>query len=216
MAGLVIPGHPRPRPREVSLDEVRAVLGSCQQCVLGQTRTNVVFGTGNPQARVVFVGEGPGRNEDLQGEPFVGAAGKNLNGLLSIAGLTRDEVYVCNVIKCRPPGNRNPKPEEIAACAPYLREQIRSIWPDVIVCLGTFAAHFILRTEARISTLRGRVWQTGHFAVIPTFHPAAALYHAEWQPLLESDFALLGQWLAAHPAEGADGGIAGGSNGGAS
>ena len=147
MSALLIPGHPKPRPREVSLEEIRACVGDCQLCPLGQTRTILVFGVGNPHARVMFVGEGPGRNEDLRGEPFVGAAGQKLNGLLAEAGLRREDIYIANVVKCRPPGNRNPKPEEIEACAPFLREQIRSIWPDVIVCLGNFATQFILKTE---------------------------------------------------------------------
>ena len=148
----------------------------------------------------MFIGEAPGRNEDLQGEPFVGAAGHNLDDLLSLAGLRREDVYIANVLKCRPPSNRNPKPEEIVACSPFLREQIRSIWPDVIVCLGNFAAHFVLRTEEGISSLRGRMHQTGHFNVLPVFHPAAALYHREWQQYLDEDFAYLGQWLREHPA----------------
>lgn len=136
MSVMHIPGHEHQGPREVSLREIRDLMGNCQLCPLGATRTNLVFGTGDPHARVMFVGEGPGRNEDLQGEPFVGAAGHKLDALLGLAGLTREEVYIANVVKCRPPGNRNPKPEEIEACAPFLREQIRSIWPDVIVCLS--------------------------------------------------------------------------------
>ena len=160
---MQIPGHEHQKPREVRLEESEAVLGDCERCPLGQTRTNIVFGVGNPNARVMFIGEAPGRNEDLQGEPFVGAAGHNLDDLLSLAGLRREDVYIANVLKCRPPSNRNPKPEEIVACSPFLREQIRSIWPDVIVCLGNFAAHFVLRTEEGISSLRGRMHQTGHF-----------------------------------------------------
>ena len=131
----------------------------------------------------------------------MGAAGQNLDSLLSLAGLRREDVYIANVLKCRPPGNRNPKPEEISVCAPFLREQIRSIWPDVLVCLGNFATHFVLRAEAGIMGLRGRFHQTGHFAVLPTIHPAAALYHREWQDLIESDFRLLGTWLAEHPVD---------------
>ena len=200
MPVMHLPGHDHQKPQEVRLDEIRDVMGDCRLCPLWETRTNLVFGVGNPNARVMIVGEGPGRNEDLQGEPFVGAAGKNLDELLGLAGLRREDVYIGNVIKCRPPNNRNPKPEEIAACAPFLREQIRSIWPDVIVCLGNFAAHFVLRTEVGITSLRGRFHQTGHFAVMPTFHPAAALYHREWQPILEDDFRMLGAWLAEHPA----------------
>lgn len=118
MSVMHIPGHDHQRPREVTLQEIRDLMGNCRLCPLGATRTNLVFGVGNPHARVMFVGEGPGRNEDLQGEPFVGAAGKKLDSLLACAGLTRDEIYIANVVKCRPPGNRNPKPEEIEACSP--------------------------------------------------------------------------------------------------
>ena len=201
MGIMKIPGHERQKPREVTLEEIQAVLGNCQLCPLGQTRTNLVFGVGNPHARVMFVGEGPGRNEDLQGEPFVGAAGKKLNAILAEAGLTRDEIYIANVIKCRPPGNRNPKPEEIEACSPFLREQIRSIWPDVIVCLGNFATQFIMRTELGVTRLRGQLYQVGHFTVCPTFHPAATIYHPDWAALLEADMRMVGEWLKAHPAE---------------
>ena len=199
MSVMHIPGHEHQGPQEVTLEEIRAVMGNCQLCPLGQTRTNLVFGVGNPNARVMFVGEGPGRNEDLQGEPFVGAAGHKLDSLLSVAGLTRDQIYIANVVKCRPPGNRNPKPEEIAACSPFLREQIRSVWPDVLVCLGNFASQFVLRTEAGVTSLRGKLYQTGHFVVCPTFHPAACIYHSDWQPLLESDLAMVDQWLRDNP-----------------
>lgn len=199
MSILQIPGHPNPAPREVTLEEVRAVIGNCQLCPLGETRTNLVFGVGNPRARVMFVGEGPGRNEDLQGEPFVGAAGQKLNGLLAEAGLRREDIYIANVVKCRPSGNRNPRPEEIEACAPFLREQIRSIWPDVIVCLGNFATQFILKTDQGVTKLRGRLHRTGHFIVIPTFHPAATIYHPDWLDDLRADMQMLGAWLAEHP-----------------
>ncbi len=199
---MQIPGHDHQRPREVTLQEVRDLMGDCQRCPLGATRTNLVFGVGNPRARVMFIGEGPGRNEDLQGEPFVGAAGKKLDALLGCAGLRREEIYIANVVKCRPPGNRNPKPDEIEACSPFLREQIRSIWPDVIVCLGNFASQFVLRTNKGVTSLRGQLYQTGHFVVCPTFHPAACIYHSDWQPLLEADLAMVGAWLAEHPAGG--------------
>lgn len=200
MGMLKIPGHEHQRPREVALDEIRSLMGDCRLCELAQTRTNIVFGVGNPHARVVFVGEAPGRNEDLQGEPFVGRAGENLNAILSLAGLTREEIYIANVLKCRPPGNRDPKADEVLACSPFLREQIRSIWPDVIVTLGNPATHFILRTETGITRLRGRFHQAGHFVVMPTFHPAAALRNPAWQQLLEEDFRMLGDWLRRHPA----------------
>lgn len=200
MSYLEIPGHTHQAPGEVSLAEIAGVLGDCRRCVLGDTRNNIVFGTGNPHARVMFVGEAPGRNEDMQGEPFVGAAGKKLDALLSCAGLVRDEIYIANVLKCRPPQNRNPRAEEIEACSPFLREQIRSIWPDVLVCLGNFASQWVLRTDKGVTQLRGQLYQTGHFVVCPTFHPAACIYHREWQPLLEADLAMVGSWLAAHPA----------------
>ena len=145
MGVMHIPGHTHQAPREVALEEIEAVLGDCHLCQLYQSRHNIVFGVGNPRARVMFIGEAPGRNEDLQGEPFVGAAGEDLNGILSLAGLKREDVYIANVLKCRPPGNRNPRPEEVLACSPFLREQIRSIWPDIIVTLGNPATHFVLK-----------------------------------------------------------------------
>ncbi len=200
MGVMHIPGHSGQKPREVTLEEIRSVMGDCRGCQLCQTRTNIVFGVGNPGARVMFVGEAPGKNEDLQGEPFVGRAGENLNGVLGLAGLAREEIYIANVLKCRPPGNRNPQADEVLACSPYLREQIRSIWPDVIVTLGNPATHFVLKTETGITKLRGRFHQMGHFTVMPTFHPAAALRNPAWQQLLEEDFKMLGAYLAEHPA----------------
>lgn len=198
---LEIPGHTKQRPREVMLEEIVNLMGNCKRCELGQTRINLVFGTGNPHARVMFIGEAPGRNEDLNGVPFVGAAGHKLDALLECAGLTRDEIYIANVLKCRPPKNRNPKPEEIQACSPFLREQIRSIWPDVIVCLGNFASQWVLKTDRGVTQLRGQLYQQGHFVVCPTFHPAACIYHRDWQPLLEDDLRRVGAWLAANPKE---------------
>ena len=201
MGVMHITGHTGQKPREVSLDEIRSVMGDCRACQLCQTRTNIVFGVGNPRARVMFVGEAPGKNEDLQGEPFVGRAGENLNRILSLAGLEREDIYIANVLKCRPPQNRNPQADEVLACSPYLREQIRSIWPDVIVTLGNPASHFVLKTEVGITKLRGRFHQMGHFTVMPTFHPAAALRNPAWQALLEEDFRMLGAYLAEHPVD---------------
>lgn len=201
MGVMQIPGHSNQAPREVSLDEIRTVLGDCRLCPLCETRNNIVFGVGNPHARVMFVGEAPGKNEDLQGEPFVGRAGENLNGILSLAGLAREDIYIANVLKCRPPANRNPKPDEVLACSPFLREQIRSIWPDIIVTLGNPATHFVLKTEIGITKLRGRFHQMGHFVVMPTFHPAAALRNPAWQELLEADFRMLGDYLSRHPQD---------------
>jgi len=154
---------------------VRTELGDCQRCKLSAKRTQIVFGVGNPQAELVFVGEGPGREEDEQGEPFVGEAGRLLDRIILAMGMTRDEVYLCNIIKCRPPENRDPKPEEIAACEPFLVRQIAEIQPRVIVALGTFAAQTLLQKTEPISALRG-IWS--HYqgiALIPTFHPAYLL-----------------------------------------
>lgn len=183
-----MPAHP-----VASLAEQEAAIQGCRRCELCEGRTHIVFGTGSPQARVMFVGEGPGKNEDLQGEPFVGAAGTYLNELLAHAGLVRDEVYIANVVKCRPPGNRNPRPEEIEACADYLRDQTRAIMPDIIVTLGNFATKFILKTEQGITRLRGVPQQTGRFLVFPTYHPAAAIYDRSKREMLEEDFAHLGE-----------------------
>lgn len=187
------------------------MVGDCRLCPLCETRTNIVFGVGNPHARVMFVGEAPGKNEDLQGEPFVGRAGENLNRILSLAGLRREDIYIANVLKCRPPANRDPKADEVLACSPYLREQIRSIWPDIIVTLGNPATHFVLKTEVGITRLRGRFHQMGHFTVMPTLHPAAALRNPAWQQLIEEDFRMLGAYLAEHPT--ADSAMAAGAAG---
>ena len=183
-----------------SWERLKQECGVCRGCALADTRTHMVFGDGCETAEIMLIGEGPGANEDLQGEPFVGAAGEDLNGILSLAGLKREDVYIANVLKCRPPGNRNPRPEEVLACSPFLREQIRSIWPDIIVTLGNPATHFVLKTEIGITKLRGRFHQMGHFVVMPTFHPAAALRNPAWQELLEEDFKMLGDYLERHPA----------------
>ena len=167
----------------------------CTACPLAATRKNVVFGVGNPEARVLIVGEAPGKNEDLQGEPFVGAAGKYLNELLAIAGLSREDVYIANVLKCRPPSNRDPRPEEIQACTPFLREQTRTINPEYIVTLGNFSTKFILKTDVGITRLHGTLQRAGRFKVFPIFHPAAALYDSKKREALENDFATLGELL---------------------
>lgn len=193
---LKIPGHDHQKAGEVSLDEIRAVMGDCRLCPLGETRKNIVFGSGNPHARVVLVGEAPGATEDEMGLPFVGRAGELLDRMLQEqAGVHREEIFIANVLKCRPPGNRDPRPEEVELCSPYLREQIRSIWPDVIMTMGNPATRFILRTEAGITRMRGKVFRTGHFAVLPTFHPAAVLRDTSKMADLENDFRLMGQIL---------------------
>ena len=179
----------------IPLDDLRVQVAACQACPLASTRTQTVFGDGNPNARVLFIGEAPGKNEDLQGVPFVGKAGQNLNELLQIAGLKREDVFIANVLKCRPPGNRDPRPEEIEVCTPFLREQTRTINPEFIVTLGNFATKFVLKTETGITRLHGTLQMAGRFKVFPIYHPAAAIYdHSKWEAL-ENDFVTLGRLL---------------------
>ena len=159
-------------------DEIGPQCKRCKLHTLG--RKQVVFGVGNPGAELMFVGEGPGADEDQQGEPFVGAAGQLLTKIIEAMKMTREQVYIANVIKCRPPGNRNPEPIEVATCEPFLAEQIDVIRPKVIVALGTFAAHLLLKTDAPISRLRGHVHDfRGGAKLIPTFHPAFLLRSPE-------------------------------------
>ncbi|WP_165062444.1 uracil-DNA glycosylase family protein [Adlercreutzia sp. ZJ154] len=186
----------------IPLDEIRQSVSQCRSCPLVDGRTNVVFGEGSPNARVLIVGEAPGKNEDLQGRPFVGAAGKYLDELLGVAGLRREEVFIANVLKCRPPGNRDPRPEEIEACAPFLREQTRTINPEYIVTLGNFSTRFILKTDRGITGLHGQLHMAGRFKVFPVFHPAAALYDSKKREALENDFVTLGQLLKSETING--------------
>lgn len=158
-----------------SLEGVRTDLGDCQRCPLAATRTKLVFGVGNEKARIVFVGEAPGRDEDSQGIPFVGEAGQLLTKIIQAMGFSRDDVYICNVLKCRPPNNRNPLPEEIATCQPFLLRQIQAVAPEVIVALGTFAAQTLLGTREPISKLRGKFHSYHGIALMATFHPAYLL-----------------------------------------
>jgi DNA polymerase len=162
-----------------SLEDIRNDLGECQRCRLARERTRIVFGDGNPRAKLVFVGEGPGFNEDRQGKPFVGAAGELLTRIIEAIKLTRSQVYICNVIKCRPPGNRNPEPDEIETCLPFLERQIETIRPDFICALGTFAAQTLLGTTTPISRLRGRFHDYKGIKVLPTYHPAYLLRNPE-------------------------------------
>jgi DNA polymerase len=154
---------------------VRDDLGDCQRCKLSKGRKNLVYGVGNPDAHLVFVGEGPGADEDEQGEPFVGKAGQLLNKMIEAMGYRREDVYICNVVKCRPPGNRNPEPDEIAACEPFLKQQLEAIRPRVIVTLGKFAAQCLLRDDTPISRLRGSFRSYQGIQLMPTFHPAYLL-----------------------------------------
>jgi DNA polymerase len=157
------------------LEIVRNDLGECTRCKLHSKRTNIVFGVGSPDAPLVFVGEAPGGDEDRTGEPFVGAAGQLLTKMILAMGLTREEVYICNILKCRPPGNRNPEPDEIEQCEPFLKRQLAAIRPRMIVCLGKFAAQCLLRSDAPISKLRGRFQTYEGIPLMPTFHPAFLL-----------------------------------------
>jgi uracil-DNA glycosylase family 4 len=164
-----------------ALKDLRVHIGDCTRCKLhGLGRRQVVFGVGNPEADLMFVGEAPGADEDLQGEPFVGRAGQLLTKIIEAIGLKRSDVYIANVIKCRPPGNRNPEPDEVATCEPFLSRQIDVIRPKVIVALGSFAAKALLRSDAPISRIRGHVFDyRGGAKLIPTFHPAFLLRSPE-------------------------------------
>jgi len=165
-----------PESEVLSLESVRKELGDCKRCKLHKGRTNIVFGVGNPKADIVFVGEGPGRDEDLQGEPFVGRAGQLLTKIIEAMGLRRQDVYICNVVKCRPPENRNPEPDEITACRPFLEKQLDVIKPKVIVALGNIALQTLLNTPAGITDKRGRFyWYREGIKVMPTYHPSYLL-----------------------------------------
>ena len=157
------------------LEEVRAQLGECTLCKLHKGRHTIVFGVGNPKARLMFVGEAPGEDEDIQGIPFVGKAGQLLTRMIEAMGLKRDDVYICNTVKCRPPNNRNPEPDELAACEPFLKGQLAAVKPEVIVTLGKFAAQALLRNDTPISRLRGTWREYEGIPLMPTFHPAYLL-----------------------------------------
>jgi uracil-DNA glycosylase len=182
-----------------TLADAAADAATCTRCRLAEGRTQVVYGVGNPDADLMFIGEGPGFHEDKQGEPFVGAAGQLLTRLLGEIDLARDDVYIANVVKCRPPGNRDPLPDEIEACTPWLVEQVSLIQPTVIVTLGNFATKFVLDTTTGITRMRGQVFPWHGRKVIPTFHPAAILHGGgDRSPqfrLLREDFELVRRTL---------------------
>jgi uracil-DNA glycosylase family 4 len=157
------------------LTRLREEIGDCQRCKLAGGRTNLVFGVGNPDADLVFVGEAPGADEDAQGEPFVGKAGQLLTKMIEAMGYRRQDVYICNVLKCRPPGNRNPEPDEVATCEPFLKRQLAALRPRMIVALGKFAVKCLLRDDAPISRLRGNLRSYEGIPLMPTFHPAYLL-----------------------------------------
>jgi len=173
-----------------TLDAIREDLGDCQRCGLGVSRKELVYGVGNPNARLVLVGEAPGREEDQKGAPFVGEAGRLLNRILQAMGMQREDVYICNVLKCRPPDNRDPQPDEMATCEAFLIRQIAAIKPQVIIGLGRFAVHSLLKSKVPISRIRGE-WQSYHgIPLMPTYHPAYLLRNPEgkrdvWEDMKE-------------------------------
>jgi len=172
---------------QMTLEQLEAAIRACTLCSLHKGRTQAVPGEGPVNADIMFIGEGPGFHEDRQGRPFVGAAGQFLEELLASIGLTRQQVYIANVVKCRPPGNRDPLPDELSACAPYLDRQIEIIRPKVIVTLGRFSmARFF--PGASISKIHGQPKRVGNVLVVPMFHPAAALHQPKWRPMVEADF----------------------------
>lgn len=165
----------RNRQEIMTLEDVRSMLGECRRCQLCETRKNIVFGEGNPEAEIVFVGEAPGEDEDIQARPFVGRAGQLLTRIIEAMGLTRKDVYICNILKCRPPKNRNPQQEEIEACEPFVVRQIDAIQPKVICALGTFAARTLLKKDIPVSLLRGQFQSFRGIQLMPTYHPAYLL-----------------------------------------
>ena len=177
-------------------DDLKAACESCQKCELCKTRTNVVVGVGNPRAEVMFIGEGPGENEDLQGEPFVGRAGKLLDKMLDAVELDRHtNVYIANIVKCRPPQNRDPKPEEQEQCIEWLRAQVRLIRPKVIVCLGRIAAAKIIKPDIKITKEHGMWFEKGGILMMPMLHPAALLRDPRKKPEAFQDFLTLREKL---------------------
>ncbi|MFU0800131.1 MAG: uracil-DNA glycosylase [Xylanivirga thermophila] len=161
--------------REALWNQLEEAVVHCNRCNLARSRTNTVLGEGNRQARLMFIGEGPGRNEDLMGRPFVGAAGKLLDKMLEAIDVRREDVYIANIIKCRPPNNRVPKEDEAKICLPYLRRQVYLIKPKIIVCLGATALHYVIDKDARITAVRGNWVERKGYYMMATYHPAALL-----------------------------------------
>jgi DNA polymerase len=205
--------------RSQSLEEVRNELGDCRRCKLHRTRHTLVFGEGNKKAKLMIIGEGPGYEEDVQGKPFVGKAGQLLTNILRSINLQREEVYITNIIKCRPPQNRNPEPDEIQSCYPFLLQQIQAIQPQIICALGTFAAQTLLKTDTKITSLRGRSYEFAPlespaihgearapsflpgFAgikVFPTYHPAYLLRNPERKRDVWEDMKQMAKWMVSH------------------
>ena len=177
--------------KEADLEKIYREMKTCHLCPLGKTRRNLVFGAGNPSARIVFVGEAPGADEDEQGLPFVGRAGQLLTKIIEAMGLKRKDVYICNILKCRPPGNRNPLPNEIGLCELFLKKQLQIISPQVICALGTFAAQTLLKTYIPITMLRGRFHSYEGIKLMPTYHPAYLLRNPSAKKLVWEDVQMI-------------------------
>jgi len=184
-----------------SLPALDAQINTCMKCPLGETRINFVFGVGNPHAALMFVGEAPGADEDAQGEPFVGRAGQLLNKILEAMSMHRQDVYIANILKCRPPNNRTPFVEEVEQCLPYLRKQIAMIQPKMIVCLGLTAAQNLLGTTESLGKLRGRVLNFEGIPMMVTYHPAALLRNPNWKRPAWEDFQAVQKFLSEHGGE---------------
>jgi DNA polymerase len=164
-----------------SVDQLYSIIHECQKCPLGKTRNKFVFGVGNPDANAMLIGEAPGAEEDAQGEPFVGRAGKLLNDILKAANLKREDVYIANILKCRPPGNRDPQPFEMETCIPYLHKQIDLIKPKIILCLGRVAANGLLNKKLSLGDLRNNIYEFNGIKTMVTYHPAALLRNPNWK-----------------------------------
>lgn len=177
--------------KKMSLEEISDEIGECTRCKLHRGRKNIVFGDGNSHARLVFVGEGPGRDEDEQGKPFVGRAGKLLTKIIHAMGLQRSDVYICNVVKCRPPENRNPEHDEMSICGQFLNKQLASINPEIVVCLGSIAAKYLLNSNASLGSMRGKFHNYENTKLMVTYHPAALLRNPNFKKPLWEDMKLV-------------------------
>jgi DNA polymerase len=186
---------PPPRRERETLEEIREELGDCRRCRLAKGRKTIVFGQGNPHAELVFVGEGPGADEDEQGLPFVGRAGQLLNRMIQFMGMKREDVYICNVVKCRPPGNRTPERDEIETCSPFLFRQIEAIRPRLVCCLGAPAVRTVLGIKEGITKIRGRFYDFAGTKAIATVHPAYILRNPRQEKILREDFEKIREFL---------------------
>jgi DNA polymerase len=186
---------PAPRSGPETLEQIRQDLGDCHRCKLAPTRKTIVFGEGNPHAELVFIGEGPGADEDEQGLPFVGRAGKLLNRMMQTVGLKREDVYICNIVKCRPPGNRTPEKDEVDSCSPFLYRQIEAIKPRLICCLGAPAVRTVLGIKEGITKIRGQFYDFGSTKALATVHPAYVLRNPREEKILIEDFEKIRDFL---------------------